>query len=205
MNDRFQRVVWAVFAVVLLTIGSAAFFIESHRVTLPVVGPLRPFSLTNQAGASVSLASIQGAAGVVNVIFTACPTQCPKLTAQMARIQSRMPPGTRLLSLTADPRNDTPEVLSRYGVPYHADTNRWWFLTGTKAEIYRFAVEDLKFNLLEAADPATARLEDRFIHSSDFALFDRAVRLRAVVHGEDPDAVDQVVRLLKKLQREAMP
>ncbi len=205
MNDRFQRVVWAVFAVLLAGIGTVAFLRESRRSVLPVIGPLHDFSLTNQVGGLVGLSSLKGNAGVANVIFTLCPTQCPKLTAQMSRIQSRMPQGARLVSLTADPLHDTPAVLKKYSETYHADPSRWWFVTGTKAELYRFAVEDLKFNLLEAADPATAKLEDRFIHSTDFAVFDRSARLRAVVHGEDADAVDQVVRLLKELQREPLP
>ena len=205
MNDRFQRVVWAVFAVILLGIGSAAFFIESRRVTMPVLGPLRAFTLTNQLGDVIRLPQLRGAAGAVNVIFSRCPTQCPKLTAQMAGIQARLPSGARLITLTADPAFDTPQVLKRFGEPYHADPARWWFLTGTKAELYRFATEDLLFNLLETADPAKARLEDLFIHSTDFALFDRAGRLRGVVHGEAPDAVDQVVHRLKQLQREPLP
>ncbi len=205
MNDRFQRVVWTVFAVILLGIGSVAFFKESRRVDMPVLGPLRPFTLTNQLGDVVRLPSLRGAAGVVNVIFSRCPTQCPKLTAQMAGIQARLPAGARLITLTADPSFDTPQVLKRFSEPYHADPARWWFLTGTKAELYRFATEDLLFNLLETADPAKARLEDLFIHSTDFALFDRAGRLRGVVHGEVPDAVDQVVHRLKQLQREPLP
>ena len=64
---------------------------------------------------------------------------------------------------------------------------------------------DFKFNLLENAEPAKARLEDLFIHSTDFAVFDRVGQLRAVVHGEEPDAVTRIVTLLRQLQRESLP
>ena len=195
---------WAVFGVALVAITIIAFLIEFNRSPLPVIGPVRSFTLTNQLGAAVGLASLHGSAGVANVIFSRCPTQCPKLAAQMARVQQSMPPGARLLTLTADPGYDTPEVLARYGRTYHTDPARWWFLTGTKAEVYRLAIEDFKFNLLESAEPAKARLEDLFIHSTDFAVFDRVGQVRAVVHGEEPDAVTRIVTLLRQLQRESL-
>ncbi len=196
---------WAVFGAALVAITTVAFLTEFRRSPLPVIGPIRSFTLTNQLGAAVDLASLRGSAGVVNIIFSQCPTQCPKLTAQMARVQESMPAGARLLTLTADPGHDTPEVLTRYGQTYHADPARWWFLTGAKAEIYRLAIDDFKFNLLENAEPAKARLEDLFIHSTDFAVFDRVGQLRAVVHGEEPDAVTRIVTLLRQLQRESLP
>ncbi len=35
-----------------------------------------------------------------------------------------------MISISCDPRNDSPEVLSRYADRFPADPNRWLFLTG---------------------------------------------------------------------------
>lgn len=201
--DRFQKLVWGGLIAALVAIVVIYFVTDARRSHLPVISHLTAFAVTNQLGEPVSAASLRGQVAVVNVIFTQCPTQCPKLTQQMARVQAGIGPGVRLLTLTADPGYDTPEVLKRYAQRYGADATKWWFLTGTKAEIYRLATSDLKFSVLESANPAEAKLEDRFIHSMDFALVDRAGRLRAVVHGEDPDAPAQVLALVKQLLRES--
>ncbi|HTH49000.1 MAG TPA: SCO family protein [Candidatus Limnocylindria bacterium] len=200
--DRFQKLVWGGLVATLVAIAVIYFVTDARRSPLPVISRITAFAATNQLGAAVGPASWRGQVVVVNVIFSRCPTQCPKLTQQMAQVQSSIGPGVRLVTLTADPVFDTPEVLKRYAQRNGADPAKWWFLTGTKAEIYRLAVSDLKFSVLESANPAEAKLEDLFIHTTDFALVDRAGRLRAVVHGEEPDAPAQIAALVKQLLRE---
>lgn len=200
--DRFQKLVWSGLIAALVAITVVYFLASARRAPLPVISRMQAFSATNQLGAAVSAASFHGQVVVVNVIFSRCPTQCPKLTQQMVRVQAGVGTGVRLVTLTADPDYDTPEILARYGTRHAVDAARWWLLTGSKAEIYRLAAEDLKFNLVETADPANARLEDRFIHSADFALLDKAGRLRAVVHGEEPDAAGKILSLVQQLRRE---
>ena len=200
--DRFQKIVWGGLVAALMAIGVIYFLSATRRSPLPVISQVNPFAATNQLGEAVGADALRGHVSVVNVIFSRCPTQCPKLTQQMARVQAAVGPGVRLLTLTADPGYDTPEVLKRYAQRNGADPAKWWFLTGTKAEIYRLATNDLKFSVLESANPAEAKLEDLFIHTTDFAIVDRAGRLRTVVHGEEPDAPAQIVALVKQLQRE---
>ena len=200
--DRLQKLVWSGLVAALAGIAAVYFFAESRRAPLPVISRIRSFALTNQLGEPVTPASLRGRVTVVNVIFTQCPIQCPKLSQQMARVQESVPAGVRLISLTADPGYDSPAVLQRYGKRFGADPAKWWFLTGDKIGLYHFAAEDLKFNLLESADPEHAKLEDRFIHSTDFAIVDKAGRLRAVVHGEEPDAETRIVGHVKQLLRE---
>ena len=203
--DRFQKTVWGGLVAALLAIAAVYFLSATRRSPLPVISRVNAFAATNQLGEAVGAESLRGNVAVVNVIFSRCPTQCPKLTQQMARVQAVVGPGVRLLTLTADPGFDTPDVLKRYAQRYGADPAKWWFLTGTKAEIYRLAVSDLKFSVLESANPAEAKLEDLFIHTTDFAVVDRAGRLRTVVHGEEPDAPAQIAALVKQLQRETSP
>ena len=192
MDDRFQKTLWAALVAALVGIVAIYFFTEGRKAPLPVIGQVGPFILTNQLGRPVSRADLKGRVSVANVVFSRCPTQCPKLMQQMVR----------LLTLTADPGHDTPEALRRYGQRFGVDDGKWWLLTGDKAELYRFATEDLKFNLLENAGPTPVPLADLFIHSTDFAVLDKAGRLRAVVHGEEPDAGAKIAAHVRQLLRE---
>ena len=131
-------------------------------------------------------------------------TQCHRLSRQMAELQKRLPDKVRLISLTADPSYDSPEILRLYGERYGADGRRWWFLTGAKAEVYRMAEKDLLFSVMDTGD-SNPRLEDRFIHSGTFVILDRRARMRAVVQGEDQDALDRIAALVSQLNRERFP
>ena len=63
---------------------------------------------------------------------------CPAVNRQMAQIQqlTANQPDVKLVSLTVDPRDDTPAVLEKYGERFGANTNRWLFLTGDKSQLY---------------------------------------------------------------------
>jgi len=207
--DRFQKTIWAALVLALAGIAAAYFVMEPRRteppVDLPVIGELKPFTLTNQLGEAVSAESLRGQVLVANIIFSRCPTQCHLLSQQMARVQKGLPPGVRLLSLTADPAFDTPQILTRYGQRYGADPARWWFLTGPKADVYHLATNSLLFSVLEHPEPAKATLEELFIHSGDYRLIDKSGRLRAIVYGEQADAERQILKLVDQLRSEEHP
>lgn len=168
---------------------------------LPVIAPVAGFQLTNQFGIRVTRESLEGFVWVADVIFSRCPGQCHELSQQMRRIQDRLPVGKpiRLVSLSADPAYDTPAVLLKYGARYGSDSNRWYFLTGPKADVYRLAMDSLKFSVVEKAEGERTAVEDLFIHSSAFAIIDRSGRLRAMVQGELPDAEEQILGHVQRL------
>lgn len=197
-EHRLHKILWASLVAGILTV-CAAYVISVRAPRLPVIGQVHPFSLTNQLGRTVGLDALSGDVWVANVVFSRCPTQCRKLSRQMQVIQSRLPSGVRLVTLTADPQFDTPEVLKRYGEQYQADPAKWWFLTGPKAELYRLAIGDLKFSVVESGEP-DAKLEDLFIHSASFVIVDRQGRLRVSVQSEDPDAEEKVLGYVRNLR-----
>lgn len=208
--DRFQQTLWTILVLALVGVGGAYFVLEpkptlAPAAPLPLIGSVKPFSLTNQAGTTVTEADLRGQVVVADVIFSRCPTLCHRLSQQMAKLQAKIPAGVRLLSLTADPAFDTPSVLARHGQRYGAEAAKWWFLTGTKAEVYRVATNSLLFAVMENPEPEPAKLEDLFIHSADFKIVDRLGRLRAVVYGEETNAVERILSLVTQLQRESTP
>lgn len=170
---------------------------------LPVIREVIPFTLTNQLGNAISKDQLKGNVWVAVVVFSRCPTLCHALSQQMARLQSKVPASApvRFVSLTADPETDSPSVLETYSKRYGADPERWWFLTGSKADVYHAAIAGLGFTVVENSVP-NPKLEDLFIHSNFFALVDKAGRLRAVVQGERAVAEAELLRRIDQLVKE---
>ena len=161
----------------------------------PLTRPIPDFHLTNQFNMPVNLESLAGFVWVADVIFSTCPGQCHQLSQQMRAVQKRLPPGgsVRLVSLTADPEYDTPPVLDKYGQRYGYQPSNWLFLTGPKSPVYDLAIKGLLFSVVEQPENLRANVDDRFIHSTAFALVDRDGLLRGVVQGEETNAVEQIL------------
>ena len=170
----------------------------------PVLAPPGSFDLTNQFGLRVESKDLDGYVTVVDVIFSRCPGQCHRLSQQMRRLQQSVRVGlpVRFVSITADPEYDTPDVLRKYAEQYGADKSTWLFLTGSKAELYRWAQSDLKFSVVENDPSKIKGLEDMFIHSASFAVLDRSGRLRAMIQSEEPDSNERLLRCVTTLSQE---
>lgn len=110
-----------------------------HEQRLAIIGPAPDFTLTSQDGTRVALGDFRGKAVVVTFIFASCTDTCPLLTDKMARIQDALGPdfGSRIafISITVDPKRDTPQVLKEYAKNFGANLAGWAFLTGEPVEI----------------------------------------------------------------------
>ncbi len=83
---------------------------------------------------------IEGKLVVVNFMFTGCTQVCPMLTSTFSALQKELAKrgmgDVRLVSVSVDPENDTPEVLEQYAKSIGAKSG-WTFVTGRKADIDR--------------------------------------------------------------------
>ena len=148
---RFDKstLIWVMLGVIIITIAGinlwSAFDTKlegSPDLPKLVEARLRVpnFSLTNQQGQPLSRFDMVGKIWIADFIFTNCPTICPAMTQEMARLQSEfIADPVYFVSFSVDPERDTPKVLSRYASAYGADERRWHFLTGDKAKIYQLA------------------------------------------------------------------
>jgi protein SCO1/2 len=96
---------------------------DHGRVSPPLAAPDIP--VIEHDGASVRLpALVKGRATALQFMFTSCTVTCPIQGAIFARVQTLIPDqvarGVQLLSLSVDPRNDTPEALRRWLQRFHA-------------------------------------------------------------------------------------
>ena len=95
--------------------------------------------LINQNGKKVSLASMLNTDQpmVVDFIYGTCTTICPVLSAGYTNLQNRLAASgqmPRLISITIDPENDSPNVMKEYLKRYRAKPG-WDFYTGRRADI----------------------------------------------------------------------
>jgi protein SCO1/2 len=95
--------------------------------------------LSDMDNNKVSLPEALGGEGPVmlNFIFTTCTTICPVLSATFSQVQREL--GTeaknvRMVSVTIDPEQDTPEQLKKYATRFKAKSD-WLFLTGELTDI----------------------------------------------------------------------
>ncbi len=92
------------------------------------------FELTDSTGSRVSLRNLRGKAVLLDFVFTTCPGPCPIQTGRQVDLQRALPPElaaqTWFVSISLDPKTDTPEAMAAYAAKRGADTAQWSFLTG---------------------------------------------------------------------------
>jgi len=156
--------------------------------------------LVNQLGDSVSLYDIQNRVIVADFFFTRCPFVCPKMTANMARLQQSFSHNNkngrkiidssivRFLSFSIDPARDSVAALKKYADKFKVDHDNWWMLTGNKKTIYDFALNELKLGVVdEGADTS-------FLHSEKFVLLDKDYVVRGYYNGLDTTSLSTLAK-----------
>lgn len=185
-----EKFLWLLLVLVMGTI--LVISLKNHltnSLDLPVLSAVQNFSLTNQKNESVGLESFQGRVWIANFIFTSCGGQCPRMSAQMAKIQSMTPQRIALVSFSVDPEQDTPEVLSRYAAKYSA-SERWHFLTGRREVIYSLAEKSFKLGVSEKGGSSV----EPILHSSRFVLVDQQARIRGFYDSESQEFPGNLIR-----------
>jgi protein SCO1/2 len=149
---------------------------------VPLGGAVPAVSLVDQDGMPASPAAWRGRVVAINFIYTRCPLPdyCPRLVSTFSalrrRFADRLGRDLLLVTVTFDPRYDTPAVLKAYAKQYGADHPSWRFLTGPPEEIARFC---------RGIGVQYWPEEGLITHSLQTAVVDRGGMLRAVVEGKE--------------------
>jgi protein SCO1/2 len=106
---------------------------STHSYTMPEL------VLIDMNNNKVSLAKALGndKPVILNFIFTTCTTICPVLSATFSQVQRKLgdeAKNVRMVSITIDPEQDTPERLKEYAGRFKAGPD-WQFLTGSIEDI----------------------------------------------------------------------
>lgn len=176
---------------------------KGNKVIDTVYHTVPNLKFQTQNGDSLELDSLRGSIYVANFFFATCPGICPKLNAQMERIQKNFihDSQVKLLSITVDPEKDSISALRKYAQDHDAIPGKWYFLRNTKSEVYKLAEEGFK---VTARDEGNASVE-AFMHSEKLVLVDWDGNIRGYYSGLDSTRVNKlmgdIVLLLRYIEK----
>lgn len=177
--------------------------VDSTKQGIGINHTIQHFSFTDQLGKSFGSKELKGKIYVAEYFFTTCGTICPKMNAQMQRVQEAYNNqlDVQIISLTVDPETDTVAQMKMYADGHHANPKQWHFLTGDKDQLYRLARESF-FVLKPAETRNQGDVGSDFIHTNYFVLVDEQSRIRGYYDGTNPKEVTQLIGDIQKLREE---
>lgn len=208
LGSPWLRVAISAVGLLLVAGALAAGFLSRGRVPEDFIRPdrersLARFRLTDRTGRTVTEAELRNRFAIVSFVFTSCGTTCLRVSRQMAALQHQLAASNdvQLVSLTVDPRTDTPDVLNRFAAKFGADTNRWLFLTGPKDAV--LPLIETSF-LVRETIPGEAAMPGDFAHMERLAVVDRRGDVRAYFDGLNTNTPAAVLAFLDRLRKEEL-
>ena len=173
---------------------------NGKEITDPIWHKTANIHLKNQLGDSVSLYDRPGKIIVADFFFTSCRSICPRLTANMAKLQQSFIKGgdlrkkvdssiVQFMSFSVDPDHDSVNILKNYADRFNVNHDNWWLLTGNRDSIYKFAFEEMKVDSY-SEEP----ISPDFVHTSRFVLIDKAYRVRGYYNGLDSISLSKLAK-----------
>lgn len=160
---------------------------------------LPPVELTNQGGKKVYLSNFKGQAVALTFIYTRCPLPdfCIRMSNHFAKIQKTLNKDNslngkwHLLSVSFDPKFDTPKALKSYGKSYGADFSTWDFVTADQATITRLS-DGLGLSVTDDEGGL-------FAHNLRTVLLDKEGKIVKVIEGNEWKPEDVVEAMVKTI------
>jgi len=165
---------------------------------VPVLSQLPEFTLVDQNEQAFTRESLAGKLSVAAFVFTHCRSTCPRLTAHMKGLQSRLSDlqTANFVSVSVDPRNDTPEVIKAYMVKNELGESNWHFVTGDEEVIRQVVVEGFKVPIGD--EDSRAAGSDEIMHSNSFVLVDDKSQVRGYYRANN-DGIGDLERDIRAL------
>ncbi len=172
--------------------------VDGRRTTDTAWHTVANIRLQNQLGDTVNLYDIQNKPIVADFFFTHCAGICPRLTANMVKMQRSFIKGgdeyhkidtsvVQFVSFTIDPERDSAERLKEYADRFGVNHDNWWFLTGNRDSIYNFIFEQLHVDKY-----AEAPIDSNFVHTNRFVLIDKTFKVRGFYDGLDSTSLNKL-------------
>lgn len=165
---------------------------DSMDYTIPA------FVFTDQDSNIVDTSTLSGKIFIADFFFTSCPSICPKMMAEMLKVNEKYKGNKDLviLSYSIDPARDSVPRLKSYEKKLGIESSQWHLLTGNKDSIYHLAE---KYLVSAAEDPDAP---GGHIHSGNFILIDRHKRIRGYYDGTNDESVQKLMSEMDMLLEE---
>ncbi len=161
--------------------------------------PVPDVALVDQDGRPLRLAAMRGHAYAVTFVFTRCPMPdfCPLMMRNFAAAEAalvadpRLRDATRLVTVSFDPKHDTPAVLKQFGRPFQKTSppfTHWVLATGADEAIRRLG---------EALELDYEEQTGSFVHNLRTGVIDPQGRLVRVLRGNEWKPEELVAELRK--------
>ena len=219
MRDFFKR--FRLFGVVLLVLSLVIIYLMYHALSpkkrLPVYQPamvnselvdstlhdvkkyhtIADFELINQNGETISQADYADKIYIADFFFTTCPSICPIMTKNMAKVQQQILADDEvlLLSHSVTPQIDSVAQLKKYALEKGVVDAKWNLVTGDKKQIYELA---RKSYLAVKTDGDGGPFD--MIHTENFILVDKERRIRGFYDGTNNEAIAKLMEDLAILK-----
>jgi protein SCO1/2 len=187
---------WALVAVVAIA-AAVYLLVPSFTSKDGVVTIGGPFTLTDQNGATVTEAALQGHPSLIYFGYTFCPDVCPTTLFDATTWMKSLGPDADKLKfyfVTVDPARDTQQVMNQY---LQAFDHRMVGLTGGPEAIEKTLKEFRIYARKVDGENGSYTMD----HSASVYMFDSKGRFAGVIAYQEPE--DQVLPKLRKLLADA--
>lgn len=140
------------------------------------------------------LGALQGRVQVLSMVYTNCAFACPRILAEMKRIESALGEAGRdhvgFVLVSIDPERDTPERLAEFSRDLRLDPDRWTLLASEERNILELAaILGVRYMRESATD---------FAHTNLIAILDSGGE---VVHRQLGlgEGFDETIRIIGQL------
>lgn len=154
--------------------------------------PIKEFSLVERSGREFNSKELAGHVWIGSFFFCSCPGPCWQMNQALKGVEDEFKNSDlEMVSITCDPRNDTPGVLTDYANnKLHVDRGRWVFLTGDLDYIKRISHDIFYQPVTEGG------------HYKSALAFDRNGHVRGSFDLTDGGKVDELKDLVRQLLAE---
>jgi protein SCO1/2 len=177
--------------------------VDPEMLRLGIGHHIGTFAFQNQDAKVISTKEMKGKIAVVEYFFTTCKSICPIMNMQMQRVSEafKNENDVRIFSFTVDPETDDIAQMKKYATSHQATSGKWHFLTGKKEDLYTLARKSF-FVLKPAEAQNLGDAGSDFIHTNNFVLVDKQLRIRGYYDGTSEKEVNQLISDIKRLQKE---
>jgi len=149
---------------------------------------------TNQDNEDFPLEELRGKVTVMVMIYTSCKAACPRLVADMRRIEEQIPeqykPEVQYVMVSIDPEVDTPEKMKEFSIENEMTDDKWIFVRSTEENTREFAtVLAVNYKRISPID---------FSHSNIISVFDKDGVMKYQQEGLDLKH-EKTIRTIKEL------